>query len=92
MGGTPVLRKKSDGEDYLTDQGNFILDTDFGIISDPSALARELKSHAGIVEHGLFINLADLVIAATADGVKEFSAPTPRKFKPAKFGQHPKLA
>jgi ribose 5-phosphate isomerase A len=92
IGGTPVLRKNDDGSDYLTDQGNFILDTDFDIISDPAKLARELKSHAGIVEHGLFINLAHLVIAATENGVKEFSVSTPPKSAPVNYGQHPKLA
>ncbi len=92
MGGTPLLRKNSDGSDYLTDQGNFILDTDFGTMTEPAALARELKNHAGIVEHGLFINLADVVIAATAEGVKEFCAPKTRRPNPARFGQHPKLA
>src|SRR5512146_880188 len=52
LGGSPVRREKN-GEPYLTDQGNWILDCHFGAIADPVALDRELKSIPGILEHGL---------------------------------------
>jgi ribose 5-phosphate isomerase A len=62
--GKPRVRKKKDGEAYITDQGNYILDCDFGVIEKPAELARILNQRAGIVEHGLFIDLAtDLIVA-----------------------------
>ncbi len=49
---------------FTTDQGNYILDTNFGPIQDVETLANTLKAQAGIIEHGLFVDLAaDLIIA-----------------------------
>lgn len=45
----------------ITDNGNFIIDADFGEISDPEGLATKIKSLVGVVEVGLFINIADAV-------------------------------
>ncbi len=70
IGGKPSLRKKDSGEPFVTDEGNFILDTNFGIIETPEELAKKLEQRAGIVEHGLFINLADKVIVAKESGVE----------------------
>ncbi|MCY4521211.1 MAG: ribose-5-phosphate isomerase RpiA [Caldilineaceae bacterium] len=62
---TTVRRRNADGTPYRTDQGNYILDADFGPIDDPFALAEALSARAGIVEHGLFLNLAtDLLVAS----------------------------
>ncbi len=58
---------------YVTDGGNHILDASFGRIDDPDRLARELDSMPGVVEHGLFIDLASLVIAAGSDGVSRLA-------------------
>lgn len=59
-----VVRKNLDGSQFATDSGNMILDCDFGPIADPAALAACLGLRAGIVEHGLFLELAtDLVVA-----------------------------
>lgn len=63
-------RKTTSGSNYYTDQGNIILDTQFGIIENPEQLSCLLSSIAGIAEHGLFINLATLVISAGDDGIK----------------------
>lgn len=49
---------------YVTDQGNYIVDADFGLIENPKDLAEKLDRITGIVEHGLFINLADIIIMA----------------------------
>ena len=54
---------------FQTDGGNLILDADFGPIADPAALARQLESRAGIVEHGLFIGMTRDVVVAGGDGV-----------------------
>jgi ribose 5-phosphate isomerase A len=69
--GAEVERRRSqEGTQFLTDSGNFILDCDFGEIQDAFALAKRLEQRAGIVEHGLFLDLADEVIIARADGVQ----------------------
>ncbi len=70
LGATVVLRKKPDGDLYLTDQGNYILDSNFGRITDPAALAAKLDARAGIVEHGLFVALATDLVVATPAGIQ----------------------
>ena len=69
VGGKPKLRMAG-ASPFQTDQGNLILDADFGPIADPAGLARQLESRAGIVEHGLFIGMARDVVVAGADGVR----------------------
>jgi ribose 5-phosphate isomerase A len=67
-GATPTLRG-SPAAPYRTDQGNLIVDADFGPISDPGNLAARLAAHAGIAENGLFVGLTDTLVVAGADGV-----------------------
>jgi len=55
----------------VTDNGNFILDTNFGVIREPSELNQELKLIPGIVETGLFINIADIVFIGGKSSVKK---------------------
>lgn len=69
LGAEPSLRLDGDSA-YHTDQGNLILDADFGPIADPAGLDMTLSSRAGIVEHGLFINMTRDVVVAGADGVR----------------------
>lgn len=61
FGSSPVLRKK-DGELFVTDNGNYIIDIPYEKIVDPVALHNELKSIVGVVETGLFIHMADEVL------------------------------
>ena len=73
--GAPVtVRMGAPGKDgpVISDSGNLIADAKFGLIKDPAALARELEHIPGIVGHGLFIGMANKVILATAEGLKEF--------------------
>jgi ribose 5-phosphate isomerase A len=58
----------------VTDNGNFILDVDFGAISDPARLEKELKLIPGVVEVGIFCNIADLAYVASNRGVEELKA------------------
>ncbi len=71
LGCTPALRK-SGTELFKTDENNLIIDCDFGEIDDPEGLALTLSTMAGVVEHGLFIDFADLVFIGTNDGVQKF--------------------
>jgi ribose 5-phosphate isomerase A len=63
-------RKNANGTDFKTDQGNLILDCDFGPISHLKQLASNLNERAGIVEHGLFLGLATDLIVAGEQGVR----------------------
>ena len=64
-----VLRSGPDGPS-VTDSGNWILDAQLGSIPDPVALATTLDGIAGVVEHGLFIGLADAAILAADGGLR----------------------
>jgi ribose 5-phosphate isomerase A len=70
LGARPRLRSSPDGAPFVTDQGNFILDSNFGPIADAVALAARLDSRTGIVCHGLFLGLANEVIVAGASGIR----------------------
>jgi ribose 5-phosphate isomerase A len=72
LGGTIRLRA-FEGKPFLSDGGHFILDAAFGRIDDPAALAEALVAIPGVVEHGLFINLASAVIVAHANGIEWLS-------------------
>lgn len=71
MGAQVKLREYAYGNPFVTDEGHHILDCHFGQIDDPEELAAELSFMPGIVEHGLFINLASVVVMGKADGVVE---------------------
>lgn len=69
IGAEPGLRIVGEGNPVITDQGNYIIDANFGPIEDPKALALLLENRAGIIEHGLFLNLTTDVITATTEGI-----------------------
>jgi ribose 5-phosphate isomerase A len=65
IGGNPVLRiDRASGELCTTDQQNYILDCQFGLIEQPAQLASALEKIPGIVAHGLFIGYARAAIVA----------------------------
>ena len=70
LGAEVKPRRKSDGKLFKTDQGNIILDANFGPINDPAKLAADLKARAGVLEHGLFIRIATDVIVAGKGGLR----------------------
>lgn len=70
LGARTHLRLRPDGQVFLTDQGNPILDCDFGTIGDPRGLAATLAAMPGIAEHGLFVDMADAVIVARGEAVE----------------------
>jgi ribose 5-phosphate isomerase A len=70
LGAQVKLRLNPDGSPFLTDQGNYVLDCNFGPIADAEALARELGHRAGILGHGLFLGLVDEVFVAGPSGLR----------------------
>ena len=64
------LRLAADGQPFVTDSGNYILDCAFGRISEPELLADALQIIPGVVEHGLFLGIADEAILVGALGVE----------------------
>jgi len=73
LGCEPVLRLAVDGAPFVTDQGNYIYDCNFGVIEHPEDLAALLDPRAGIVEHGLFIGLATDLIVASEDQIRHIT-------------------
>jgi ribose 5-phosphate isomerase len=59
-----------DGTPFITDEGNIIYDCAFGPLADAEELAAELRARTGIVEHGLFLGMADDVIIAGQNGLR----------------------
>lgn len=71
-GGLPILRR-SENQIFTTDNGNYIVDCDCGLINEPDELHRTLKLLPGVIETGLFVGMAETAIIAGADGVKVLS-------------------
>jgi ribose 5-phosphate isomerase A len=72
LGGTAAVRMK-DGSPFITDNHNLIVDADFGLIEDPAALSEKLNQIEGILAHGLFVNLAALVIVGQGTEVTTYT-------------------
>ncbi|MFX1429925.1 MAG: ribose 5-phosphate isomerase A [Promethearchaeota archaeon] len=69
LGGNPVLRMaQSKSGPLITDNGNFIIDVDFGEIDNPLELDQKIKSIPGVVDTGFFIGMASKVYVGTRDG------------------------
>jgi ribose 5-phosphate isomerase A len=70
LGGKPLLREsKGKVGAVVTDNGNYILDVDFGLIDNTKALDEKLKRTPGVIETGLFIGLANKVYLGKSDGI-----------------------
>jgi ribose 5-phosphate isomerase A len=67
--GALTLRRAPDGQPFVTDSGNYLLDCAFGRIEAPEALDQALKLVPGVVENGLFLGIADAAIIAGAEGI-----------------------
>jgi len=70
----PLTLRMTNGTPFVTDGGHFILDASFGRIPDPRALSNGLFAVPGVVEHGLFLGLAQAAIIASANGVRTVHA------------------
>ena len=71
LGAQVSVRKNGDGTPYVTDERNHILDCRFGQIADADLLARQLSEMPGVVEHGLFIGMASVVLFARGSEIVE---------------------
>jgi ribose 5-phosphate isomerase A len=72
LGAAPMLRLR-DGQPFVTDEGNYILDCAIGPIADAPPLARTLEARAAIAAHGLFLGLATTVIVGRDKGASHLS-------------------
>ena len=72
INGVGIVREK-EGKIFVTDAGNHIIDADFGAISDANNLSEKLNGIEGVVCHGLFIGLANIVIMADGDKIIIFN-------------------
>jgi ribose 5-phosphate isomerase A len=79
LGASVSLRLNMEGSPYRTDQDNLILDAHFGPISDLKKLAGLLNERAGIVEHGLFVEMASDVIIAGTKGIEHLRSEAPKE-------------
>jgi ribose 5-phosphate isomerase A len=74
LGFTPTIRMNRDGTRYITDEGNLILDCSGLLIEDPDGMAARIDSIIGVVEHGLFLGMADFALIAGEQQVIERSS------------------
>jgi len=73
--GPALLRRTNDGHAFVTDEGHWVLDVALERIPDPPALGDRLAAISGVVEHGLFIGLAQTVVLAGSESVRVIERP-----------------
>lgn len=73
--GAITVRKNAYGDPFITDGGNQIVDCAFGVIEEPEVLADALAIVPGVVDHGLFLGVADIAIIAGPEGVEVLRSP-----------------
>jgi ribose 5-phosphate isomerase A len=71
LGCEPKPRMSGSGDVmFVSDNSNYILDCKFPKIEDPYTLAQQIKAIPGVVEHGLFVNLASIIMIGSENGVR----------------------
>lgn len=73
LGARVRRRLRDDGSPFVTDNGNWVLDCAFGPMPDPHLLAAKMAARAGILEHGLFLDMATDLVVAGPGGVRHAS-------------------
>ena len=68
LGGESHIRSLDRGYPFFTENGNIILDCDFGTIKNPKALTQKIKQTAGVLESGIFLRKPDIVYRAKENG------------------------
>lgn len=75
IGATPTLRRHASGAPFVTDNQHWIIDAAFAPIDDPAALEASIRSIPGVVDTGLFLGMASLVLVGEAGAVREIHRP-----------------
>jgi len=70
LGARVTLRRGAEGQTWLSDNGNYILDCHFGPIADPVALQQQLLAIPAVIDSGLFTGMTDTVLIGHAEGVR----------------------
>ena len=65
------MRRVKDGSVFVTDEGNFILDCACGEMEHPERVAASIRGIVGVVEHGLFLDMAERALIADGSEVRE---------------------
>ena len=68
LGGTAELRSLDKGYPFFTENGNIILDCDFGVIKNPKILSQKIKGITGVLESGIFLRKPDVIYRAKIGG------------------------
>ena len=69
MGIRPTIRRLNTGSEFITEEGNLILDCECGEIQYPDALAASIRNIVGVVEHGLFLHMAERALVSDGSEV-----------------------
>jgi ribose 5-phosphate isomerase A len=69
--GARLAVRRENGQNFITDEGNIIMDCHFARLDDPYQLAQQIIAQPGVVEHGFFLGLATEAIVATPAGLKK---------------------
>ncbi len=80
--GAETRVRMSSGNPFVTDNGNRVVDCDFGEINDPARLEERIRRIVGVVESGLFVSRADQVFMADSAGVHRFDSPRAHRGSP----------
>jgi ribose 5-phosphate isomerase A len=70
LGIRATIRRLGTGSEFITDEGNLILDCECGEIRDPDALATSIRNIVGVVEHGLFLHMTERALVSDGSDVK----------------------
>jgi ribose 5-phosphate isomerase A len=70
LGARVTLRRGTDGQTWVSDNGNYILDCHFGPIPDPVALQQELLAIPAVVDSGLFLHMTEMAVVGQDEGVR----------------------
>ena len=72
LGGEARVREKN-GQPFVSDNGSHIVDWSHGIVDEPAKLEKQLKCITGVVDSGIFADVADGVIVAGSQGIRKLT-------------------
>jgi len=70
LGGNPKLRMSPSGAPFITDNGNYVVDTKFRSIPKPAELEQQINRMPGVIENGLFVDVTDILLVGYSGGCK----------------------